>query len=369
MADELPITASGLTPPPAGVPPQPPAAPVPPAAAFPPAPAALARPPRRWGILGVLLVVLLGISVAANGVLLVVIFALVGSISGGGMEDSYIERVVERGPSSHKIAVIRVEGLIDEFMVESLRGQMVRAAEDKRVKAVILRIDSPGGGLTASDMIYNDVKTLLKNKPVLAAMDGLAASGGYYVACSTSQIVAQPTTITGSIGVIGQFFFLKGLLTDKLGVQVVTLKMGSQKDWGSMFAVDMPPEQQEYFMSTLLKPGYDQFVDIVAKSRKLPRDKVVSLATGRIYMAKEAKESGLIDEIGYFDRAIELAKQKAGIKDARVVEYIQPFRFLDLLAASSASAKSPLGFDLKELRPEKLAALASPRIMYLWTGF
>ena len=371
MADEPPIAASGLTPPPPeGVPPQPPAAPVPAAAAFRPAPAGPGRRGDRRGILGVLLVVLLGISVAANGVLLVVIFALVGATWGGGMEDSYIERVVERGPSSHKIAVIRVEGLIDEFMVESLRGQMVRAAEDKRVKAVILRIDSPGGGLTASDMIYNDVKTLLKDKPVLAAMDGLAASGGYYVACSTSEIVAQPTTITGSIGVIGQFFFLKGLLTDKLGVQIVTLKMGSQKDWGSMFAVDMPPEQQEYFMSTLLKPGYDQFVDIVAKSRKLPRDKVVSLATGRIFMAKEAKESGLIDEIGYFDRAIELAKQKAGIKDARVVEYLQPFRFLDLLAASSGRrGDSPLGFDLKDLRPEKLAALASPRIMYLWTGF
>jgi protease-4 len=367
MADEPPITASGLTPP-AGVPLQPPAAPVPPAA-VPPALAAPGRRGDRWGILGVLLVVLLGLSVVANGVLLVVIFVLVGSISGGGIEDNYIERIVERGTSSHKIAVIRVEGLIDEFMVASLRGQMVRAAEDKRVKAVILRIDSPGGGLTASDMIYNDVKTLLKDKPVLAAMDGLAASGGYYVACSTSEIVAQPTTITGSIGVIAEFFFLKGLLTDKLGVQIVTLKMGSQKDWGSMFAVDMPPEQQEYFMSTLLKPGYDHFVDIVAKSRKLPRDKVVSLATGRIYMAKEAKESGLIDEIGYFDRAIELAKQKAGIKDARVVEYIQQFRFLDLLGASSASAKSPLGFDLKDLRPEKLAALASPRIMYLWTGF
>jgi protease-4 len=363
MADEPPITPSGVTPPPpSGVPPQPMAAP-------PPALAPPARPPRRWGALGVFLAILLGLSVIANGVLLVVIFALVGAISGGGIEDNYIERVVERGPSSQKIAVIRVAGIIDDYLVESLRGQMVRAAEDKRVKAVILRIDSPGGMLTASDMIHNDVKTLLAGKPVLAAMDGVAASGGYYVACATSEIVAQPTTVTGSIGVIGQFFFLKGLLADKLGIQMVTLKMGSQKDWPNMFAADMPPEQQEYIMSTLLKPGYDHFVDIVAKSRKMPREKVVSLATGRIFMAKEAKESGLIDEVGYFDRAVELAKEKAGIAQARVVEYVQPFRLFDLLAASSASAKSPLGIDLKDLRPEKLAALASPRVMYLWTGF
>jgi len=359
MADEPPITESAARPPGAGVPPQP-------MAPSPPPPSAPSRPPRRWGLLSALLVVLLGLSVLANVVLVLVIVGLAGALGSSGIEDNYVERIVERGPSSQKIAVIHVAGFIDEYMVASLRAQMVRAAEDRHVKAVILRIDSPGGGLTASDMIYMDVKTVLADKPVLAAMDGVAASGGYYVACASGPIVAQPTTITGSIGVIGEFFFLKGLLTDKLGIQMVTLKMGSQKDWPNMFAADMPPEQQEYLMTTLLKPGYDQFVDIVAKSRKMPREKVLSLATGRIFMAKEAKDVGLIDEVGYFDRAVALAKQKAGIAEARVVEYIRPFRFLDFLAAS---ARTPFGMDLKDLRPEKLAALASPRILYLWTGF
>jgi protease-4 len=360
MADEFSVTGSGA----------PPAAPPPSVTMLmPPAsPAGTARPSRGWRVLRVILVVFLALSVVVNGVLLVVVFGLVGALTAGGMEDTYVERVIERGPASHKIAVLRVEGFIDEYLAESLHAQMVRAADDRRVKAVILRINSPGGGLTASDVIHNDVKTLLAKKPVVAAMDGVAASGGYYVACGSSQIVAQPTTITGSIGVIGQFYFLKGLLTDKLGVQMVTLKMGSQKDWPNMFAADMPPEQQEYIMTTLLKPGYDHFVDAVAKSRKMPREKVLNLATGRIFLAKEAKETGLIDDVGYFEHAIEVAKKKAGIAEARVVEYIQPFRLLDLLAASSG-AKTPLGLDLKDLRPEKLAALASPKVMYLWTGF
>jgi len=363
MADQSPMTGPG-TPPPA-------AAPLPSVTMMmPTAPAAgSTRPSTGWRVVRVLLVVILALSVLVNGILLAAVLGLVGMLSLGGTEDAYVERVIERGPASQKIAVLRVEGFIDEMMAESLHAQMVRAAEDKRVKAVILRIDSHGGGLTASDMIHNDVRTILAKKPVVAAMDAVAASGGYYVACSAGHVVAQPTTVTGSIGVIAEFFFLKGLLTDKLGVQTVTLKMGSQKDWPNMFAADMPPEQQEYIMTALLKPGYDQFIDIVTKSRKMPRDKVVGLATGRIFLAKEAKDTGLIDDIGYFDHAIKVAKQKAGITDARVVEYIMPFHLLDLLAASSASSRTPLGLDLKDLKPEKLASLAAPRVMYLWTGY
>ncbi|MBE3070295.1 MAG: signal peptide peptidase SppA, partial [Planctomycetes bacterium] len=256
-------------------------------------------------------------------------------------------------------------GIIDEMMASAVHRQIERAANDPKVRAVILKINSPGGGLTASDNIHHDVKTLLvdRNKPVIAAMGGVAASGGYYVACSADQIVAQQTTITGSIGVIAQFYFLNGLLKDKLGITPVTLKMGRQKDWPNMFAADMTPEQQDYLLNTLLKPGYDQFVDIVAEARGMRRDKVLELATGRIFMAKEAKQTGLIDEIGYFERAVELAKEKAGVPRARVVEYVQPFNFAELFGAS---AQSKALFDLK---PEKLAALASPKVMYLWTGF
>ncbi|MCX5655419.1 MAG: signal peptide peptidase SppA [Planctomycetota bacterium] len=328
----------------------------------PPAP----KPARRVSALTVIALVLLGLSLAANAVLVIALVAMAGfsGIDGFGYtEDAYVERVIEKGSSSNKIVVIRVEGIIEESMAEALRLQLQRAAHDRSVKAVILRINSPGGGLTASDMIYHDVKTILEEKPVIAAMDSVAASGGYYVACAADKIVAQHTTITGSIGVIGEFFFLNGLLKDKLGVQVVTLKMGDQKDWPNMFAADMPPEQRDYLMDTLLRPGYDRFVDTVSEAREIKRDEVLKLATGRVFMAPEARKNKLIDEIGYFDQAIKIAEQEAGISGARVVEYIQPFRLLDILGASAKTST------LLNFSREKLSNLASPRIMYLWTGY
>ncbi|MBM4018822.1 MAG: signal peptide peptidase SppA [Planctomycetes bacterium] len=325
-------------------------------------PAGGAKPRRRVGVLTVLAIVLLALSLVGNVALVVAIILMTEFVDFGRTEDAYTEHVLEKGPSSKKVAVIRVEGLIDEYLAQSLRVQMQRAARDDSVKAVILRIDSPGGGLTASDMIHHDVQTLLAKKPVIAAMDAVAASGGYYVACAADAIVAQRTTITGSIGVIGQFFFLSGLLKDKLGIEIVTLKMGDQKDWPNMFAAGMPPEQRQYMVDALLKPGYDRFIDTVAESRDMKRDQVLKLATGRIYMAAEAQKHGLIDEVGYFDRAVALAKDRAGIQEARVVEYVLPFRLLDLLGAQ---ARGP---SLLDLKPEKLAGLASPRVMYLWTG-
>jgi len=343
-----------------GPPPMPPA-PRPFMAAQPP------KPAKRSRVLTVLALVLLGLSLVANGLLIIGLVAVAGLSGLGGIgygeESALLERVAEKGPASHKIAVIRIEGIIEESMAEGLRLQMQRAAHDDAVKAVILRINSPGGGLTASDMIYHDAKTILKDKPVVAAMDSVAASGGYYIACAADKIVAQHTTITGSIGVIGEFFFLSGLLKDKLGVQVVTLKMGEQKDWPNMFAADMPPEQREYFMETLLKPGYDRFVDTVSEAREIKRDEVLKLATGRVFMAPEAMKNKLIDEIGYFERAVEIAKEKAGITEARVVEYIQPFRLLDILGVNAKTNS------LLNLNREKLSNLASPRIMYLWTGY
>ena len=140
-------------------------------------------------------------------------------------------------------------------------------------------------------------------------------------------------------------------------------KMGEHKDWPNMFAADMPPEQREYFMDTLLKPGYDRFVDTVSEAREIKRDEVVKLATGRIFMAPEARKAGLIDEVGYFERAVEIAKEHAGITEARVVEYIQPFRLFDILGVNAKT------HSLLSLDREKLSNLASPRIMYLWTGY
>ena len=327
-----------------------------------------ARPKKRTSVLAVLAVILLVVSIGANAVLLLMVVglaaALGGSLAGGGVDDTFVERVIERGPSSKTIAVVRIEGLIYGPLVSQVRAKLNRAARDDDVKAVILRINSPGGYLTASDVLYHEITSFAQEtgKPVVAAMDSVAASGGYYAACAADDIVAQRTTVTGSIGIIAQYFFLGELLEDKLGVRTVTLKLGDQKDWPNMFSADITPEQSEYIMTTLLQPGYDQFVDVVAEAREMDRDEVLRLATGRIYMAREAKECGLIDEIGYFERAIEIAKERAGIERARVVELVQPFGFLELFRVS-AKAKT-----LLDLGPGSLPSLASPRIMYLWTG-
>jgi len=325
-------------------------------------------PPRRSRVLTVLGTILLILSIGANAVLLLLVIGLAGMLgtqfSGGAVDDAFRERTVEHGPAGTKIAVVRVEGLIEETMVERIRRGLDRARRDEDVVAVILRINSPGGYLTASDALYHHVRVFGEEtgKPVVAAMDAVAASGGYYAACAAETLVAQRTTVTGSIGIIAQYFFLSGLMEDKLGIQSVTLKRGRQKDWPNLFAATMTPEQRHYIMEALLDPGYEQFVDVVAEARGMERQDVLALATGRIFMGPEARERGLVDEIGYFGRAVDIASEKAGVAEARVVEYVRPLSLLNLMGLT-AKAES-----LLDLRPETLAGLSSPRVMYLWTG-
>jgi protease IV len=321
--------------------------------------------PRRFSILGIILAILLGLSLLANAALLMGVLGLAAMLGSTGEDEGFVEHTLQKGPAADKIAVIHVDGLIGGEMAAKVRRQLDMASRDTTVKAVILRVNSRGGELTASDMIYHDIGAFRaqSGKPVVTSMDGMAASGGYYISCGTDRIIAQQTTITGSIGIIAQFFFLGGLLENKLGVTTATLKMGEQKDWPNMFGTSLPEEQQKYLMNTLLRPGYDRFVKVVSDARHLKTDEVEKLATGRIFMAAEAKEKGLIDAIGYFDDAVQEAKQRAGLSEAQVVEYAPSFRLLNLLGLQ---AQRPSILDLK---PENLAELASPRIMYLWTGF
>lgn len=331
-----------------------------------PAAAPPAAPPRRRSAWSVVATVLLVLSMVANAVLFLAVLGMMALLSPTFTQGSLIEEeVIEKGPRSAKIAVIRVEGLLFEDMVEYVSPMLTRAAEDDNVKAVILRIDSPGGGLTASDGLHHAIQAFRDTgKPIVTAMDGVAASGGYYIACGTDYIVAQPTTLTGSIGVIAEFFFVNTLMQDKLGVTPVTLKMGDRKDWPNIFtAKDLAPEQREYLMESLLKPGYDRFVDIVAEGREMERDKVLSLATGGIFVADEALASGLVDEIGYLETAIGAAKELAKVTEARVVEYRRPPTLADLMGLG-VKARQAL-----DLRPERLATFATPRVMYLWKGF
>ncbi len=340
----------------AEAPPPPPRTPPP---RLPPGP-----PRKRGGVWAVVATILLLLSLITNGVLLLGILVMAIGASGGAPgPGKLIERTVEDGPAGVKIVVIRIAGVIGDEMVAYVDPRLRRAAEDNAVKAVILRIDSPGGGLTASDQIHHLVASRLDAKPVVAAMDSVAASGGYYVACAADEILAQPTTITGSIGVIGQFFFLRNLMADKLGVVPVTLKMGEQKDWPNIFEqTQMTPAQRDYLMESLFEPGYERFVSVVAAGRGMTEGEVRPLATGRIFIAPEALDAGLIDEVAYFETAVQRAMDLAAVQEARVVEYETPFGLGDLFRIT-AKAERALDTDA-----EDLAALATPRAMYLWTG-
>lgn len=296
--------------------------------------AAQGAPARKRGAWSIVATVLLVLSAMANLVLIMAVLGMMAFLSPSLTEDAFVqEEVIEKGPRSSKIAIIRVEGLLMENLVERVSPMLDRAAEDKNVKAVILRVNSPGGGLTASDNLHHEIEAFRESgKPIVTAMDGVAASGGYYIACATDYVVAQPTTLTGSIGIVAEMFFLNTLMQDKLGVTPVTLKMGEQKDWPNTFmAKGLAPEQREYLMETLLRPGYDRFVDVVAEGREMDREEVLPLATGRIFLAGEACEAGLVDEVGYLETAIEAAMDLAGLAEARVVEYRRPPTLMDLM--------------------------------------
>lgn len=183
-----------------------------------------------------------------------------------------------------------------------------QAKEDQDVKAIILRINSPGGGVAESAEIYDQLMKLKKktNKPIYVSMGTMAASGGYYIAAAGDKIFASPETITGSIGVIMQSVNYEGL-AKKYGVELVTIKSGPYKD--IMNPARKMTEAEREILQRLINDSYDAFVDVVAKGRKLPEDTVRKLADGRIYDGRQAKALHLVDEFGYLDDVIAALKK------------------------------------------------------------
>lgn len=269
------------------------------------------------------------------------------------------EKVVS-GYARDKVLLLDVSGLIMEGprrpwfslagFVEPgrVKEELDKAAADRRIKAIVLRINSPGGTVSASDMIHHEILAFKKehNLPVVACLMGLAASGGYYVAQAADAIVAHPTGITGSIGVVAMKLNVKGLM-EKVGVENDLVKSGEWKDFWSPFRPASPEEKR--LMQEIIDDFYRRFLTVVAQGRGLPQDQVKSLADGRIYTAEQAKDVGLVDRLGYLDDAIELAKAKAGIKEARVVLYYRPGTYRPTVYS---------------LAPELLPA--GPQFLYLW---
>jgi protease IV len=243
-----------------------------------------------------------------------------------------------------------------------VREEIKKATEDTNVRAVVLRINSPGGTVTASDIIFRELDTFRRTAkiPIVAVMMDVAASGGYYVALAADTIVAHPTTVTGSIGTIMIGVNAQGLM-QKLGLSATTIKSGEHKDMGSPFRT-LTPEERAIFQS-VIDEMHGQFVTKVAERRRLPIDRARALATGQVYTAQQALASGLIDRIGYMPEAIETAKQASGVTEARVIVYHRPREYRATYYARSDAPTAGFEATLSEL-----AALAGsgPRFFYLW---
>jgi protease IV len=212
-------------------------------------------------------------------------------------------------PWSAAVGVIEIQGVIDddEETIEAIQ----RFAKSDHIRAVILRVESPGGAVTPSQEIYRELLRLREKKPLIASLGEVAASGGYYVASACDTIVANPGTITGSIGVImGTMYNVQGLL-EKLGVKGTIIKAGTYKDIGSSLR-DISPEERQ-ILKAMLDDVHRQFIAAVAAGRKMDEAAVRELADGRVYSGEQAQHLGLVDRIGNFQDAITLAGEKAGI--------------------------------------------------------
>jgi protease-4 len=242
-----------------------------------------------------------------------------------------------------KIAVVELVGEITSST--NIVKQFKKYREDNSIKAIVFRVESPGGGVAASQEIYEEVrKTREAGMPVVVSMGSVAASGGYYVSCGASKVVANPGTLTGSIGVIAQFVRLDPLL-GKIGVEMTTIKSGKFKDVGNPFR-EMSKEERAYFQR-LMDDVYLQFMTVVEKERRISRDSVRLIADGRVYTGFEAFNIGLVDTLGTYEDAIAIAAKMAGIKGkpSIVREKKRKISIFDLLFDGSVLTSL---FDVKE---------------------
>jgi protease-4 len=273
--------------------------------------------------------------------------------------------------SSNKILLIPVNGIImesertssfyEKSMVQQIIDEFERARDDKNIKAIVMSINSPGGGVTDCDGIYKKIMEFKEKRPevpIVVSMQDVAASGGYYISAPATKIFAQPTTITGSIGVIMEFINFQELF-NKLGLEQVTFKSGKLKDIGSATR-EMTKEEKDILNNLVLEMS-SRFIQIVKDGRKLDEGQLKIVSDARVFTASQAIKVGLVDQIGYLSDAYNSAKDLAHLPDARLVRYKKQFSFFDYLEETSKDLKPKSEIDkVKELVP------LTPRMMYLW---
>lgn len=347
---------------------------------FPPGPYGFGPPPPRRGggwksALMVLCFLLLGASLLINVLLLGAV--AIGGGGGGGL----VQAQLAEGNDSEKIAVIPIHGIIDANAAAYFDRYMKTAEQDASVKAIVLDIDSPGGTISGSDQIYHRIQRFKQNKPntpVVVSMGSLAASGGYYAACAADHLFAQPTTMTGSIGVIMPSMNFSKLL-EKYGVEENSvISTGAPfKNAGS--PTQAMTEQHRAYYQALCDQAFDQFKTIVKDGRKgkLTVSTVDEVANGKIYSAADALKLGLIDQEGYLEDAWKYAASTAGLSKPSVVRYQVPPTFIQQLLARGG-LPAPLGQSSGgngttvnvnvNLDPALLEQFAAPRPLYMWRG-
>ncbi len=294
---------------------------------------------------------------------------------------SPLEEVVLSGEGRNKILLVEVSGILtsakpggvlDRFfdrlsLPARFKEELAKAEDDEAVKAIVLRINTPGGTVTASDILYHEIQGLKKTReiPVIASIMDLGTSGGYYVAMAADQVVAHPSSVTGSLGVIMLTLNASGLM-EKIGVRADAVKSGPHKDMGSPFRT--MTERDRAIFQSVIDNFYDRFLRVIEQGRpNLKSETIRQLADGRIYSAAQAQDHGLVDVIGYVDDAIELAKKKAGIEEAQVVMYHRAGGYHPNIYAQGPGGLAPTDWAFPKLAPVSLLlAGGTPAFMYLW---
>jgi protease-4 len=281
-------------------------------------------------------------------------------------EEEYVS-----GGGPDKIAVVPVEGFIASadstvpgaqppVTPEGLEVALDQAAEDEAVKGVVLEVNSPGGGVTASDQMHQSILDFKEStgKPVVVSMGDTAASGGYYISTAADEIFANETTATGSLGVIVTLTNFSEA-ADKYGIEQEVIRSGEFKGMGSSFR-ELEPDERKIFQS-LVDESYEEFVSVIVEGRDLPEERVREIADGRIYSGEQAKALGLVDRFGDLETAASDARERAGAGEATVVRYVLPESFSDMLLARLAP-KEPEAVQIMEAA----GLYPTPQLQYLY---